>query len=337
MLPITVLGALVATLASPAIVQAAQSETGVARGPSLGPRSAFAFATVQEGQAVLTRRDEFIAAMSDFDRAARMKSDQAVSEPEFLAFLGRNVRAWSVPEADRLARVCRSVGDRLAGWNLPFPATVLLIKTTGDEEGQAAYTRQNAIILPELMASDAEPALEKLLLHELFHVLSRHQPELRKQLYAVIGFSPVDAIDYPAELRPRRITNPDGYQTGWLIRVESQGRTWPTIPVLYATAEKYDARKGGEFFDYLAFKLLVVTNDSGRWQPRLEGGRPQLLDPQQVQGFFEQIGRNTGYVIHPDEILADNFARLISGDTHLETPRIATDLRRVLRPLPAQP
>ena len=62
--------------------------------------------------------------------------------------------------------------------------------------------------------------------------------------------------------------------------------------------------------------------DGTNWTAQRVSGRPRLLRPADTTGWFEQIGRNTGYTIHPDEILADNFIRLINGDTNLPSPQI---------------
>ena len=34
---------------------------------------------------------------------------------------------------------------------------------------------------------------------------------------------------------------------------------------------------------------------------------------EEIGNFYEQIGKNTNYIIHPEEILADNFALLVMG------------------------
>jgi hypothetical protein len=62
----------------------------LAEGPRLGPDSTVVFAGIDEAQRVLTHRDDFIAALSKFDRAARMKTEQEVTEAEFLGFAGGN-------------------------------------------------------------------------------------------------------------------------------------------------------------------------------------------------------------------------------------------------------
>ena len=68
-----------------------------------------------------------------------------------------------------------------------------------------------------------------------------------------------------------------------------------------------------------------------RWQPLLlEGGEPVVVDAKKEPAFYEKIGKNTNYVIHPDEILADNFVHLVMQDPDLMTPRIVDELRLTL-------
>ena len=51
----------------------------------------------------------------------------------------------------------------------------------------AAYCRRQAIILPASETKKSDDELRNLLTHELFHILSRANPELRDKLYAVIA------------------------------------------------------------------------------------------------------------------------------------------------------
>src|SRR5882762_340371 len=63
-------------------------------GTQLGTHVTIDFASVEPGRELLTRRDDFIAALTPLDRRARMQTDQDVSEKDFLAFVGRSVRSW---------------------------------------------------------------------------------------------------------------------------------------------------------------------------------------------------------------------------------------------------
>jgi hypothetical protein len=50
-----------------------------------------------------------------------------------------------------------------------------------------------------------------------------------------------------------------------------------------------------------------------------------------VPGYDAQIGANTKYVIHPEEILADNFVFLVDGRIDLPTPRVVEAMGRILQ------
>ena len=41
-----------------------------------------------------------------------------------------------------------------------------------------------------------------------------------------------------------------------------------------------------------------------------------------MSGFFDQVGTNSQYIIHPEEILADNFALLVTGDGKIRLPEV---------------
>ena len=52
---------------------------------------------------------------------------------------------------------------------------------------------------------------------------------------------------------------------------------------------------------------------------------------QQASGFFAQVGKNTRYIIHPEEILADNFALLVLRKRNLPSPAIIKKLKEILK------
>ena len=295
------------------------------------------FATADEGRKILTARDDFIRALSPFDRAARVKTDKDVSEKEFLEFVGRNVLDWTETEKASLVAALDHLKvpfDRLA---LPWPKMISAVKTTGNEEGGAPYTRGPALILPQRVLTPARPLDPRLVAHELFHILSRSHPGLRDRLYQAIGFEKCTEIELPETLRSRRITNPDAPANDHCIRVQVAGADAWAVPILFSRTPRYDVKTGGDFFRYMQFQLLLVDRqgDSPAAKPRYEGSQPRLVDVDQVTGFFDQVGRNTQYIIHPEEILADNFADLVMQDRSVPSPEILKKMQAVLTEKPA--
>lgn len=290
------------------------------------------FASIAEGERILTTRDDFIERMSPFDRSARMKTDQEVSEGRFLEFVGGNVLEWNDAEKQKINSALQGMQTTLDATALPFPEKILIIKTTGKEEGGAAYTRASAIVLPQEFLRMPVARIQQTIAHELFHILSRANPGLREKFYAAIGFLKCDEVEFPMELTLRKITNPDAPKNDHCIRVKISGEERWVIPILFSNTEKYAVDRGGEFFNYLQFRFLVVdrAKDGAGVSPVTNGTKPMLVGIPQVTGFFEQVGKNTEYIIHPEEILADNFARLVTGPRDLASPEVVEKIRAIL-------
>ena len=284
------------------------------------------FATAEQGRAVLTQRDDFVERLSPFDRAARLKRDSAVSEREFLSFVGANVADWNAAQSQRVTTALDTVRENFRASKLTFPAGIMLIHTTGKEEGGAAYTRASAIVLPTGVLADKDQDLVQVLSHELFHVISRREPRLRDRLYRSIGFEACPEFVFPAALADRRITNPDAPRNDHRIKVDFAGQQIWAIPVLYADSA-YTSNRGGEFFNYLQFRLALSEPELAT---RPAGGEPRFVEVKALQGFFEQVGRNTQYLIHPEEILADNFAIAIAGKADVPTPSVPQQILRIM-------
>src|SRR5688572_13330509 len=99
------------------------------------------FASIEKARAVLGTSDDFVARMSPFDRAARVKSASDVSEDEYLAFARAATREWSNDERARITSAFAAIEPRLEELLPELDAPILLIKTSGEEEGGAGYTR----------------------------------------------------------------------------------------------------------------------------------------------------------------------------------------------------
>ena len=299
---------------------------------TLGRDTAVIFATVEEGRKLVMTRDDFVERMSTFDRAARTKTDRDVSEEEYLKFVGESVVSWTEAEKEKLTSAFRGVQAPLETLARLLPAKVYLIKTTGGEEGGAPYTRLSAIVFPASKLEERVPKIQEIICHELFHIISRENPELREQLYAAIGFVKCSEVVFPEELKTRKITNPDAPRNDHYIRISVEGTNRCAVPILFSSTPKYDIAKGGEFFNYLQFRFLLIEPN-----PVSEGVKPssnaqgaELVRVRQVSGFFEQTGRNTEYIIHPEEILADNFALIVLRQRPVSSPAVLEKLERIL-------
>jgi predicted nucleic acid-binding Zn finger protein len=66
-------------------------------------------------------------------------------------------------------------------------------------------------------------------------------------------------------------------------------------------------------------------------EPELLNGRPIIYSMNDVRGFFEQVGRNTQYILHPEEIMADNFVYAINDRKKQPTQAIISSIQNRLK------
>ena len=264
---------LVFALAAPAVAGDLELQTG----------TKVEFVARDDAAKLLATRDAFVAALSPFDRAARLKTDKETSEKAFLDFVAAQALDWSDDERTIVTKLVTDLAPRLEPLKLALPSVVRLVRTTGKEEGGAAYCRNGAIVLPSgMLLPKRQRELAAVLPHEIFHIYTSQNPKLRPALYAVVGFGPCESVAFPESLATRKITNPDAPGMDFIIHVRDggvDGAKVAAIPILFSRTETYDTKAGGELFKYLQFRLLVLEADGTRWKVALDTeNKPRLLE-----------------------------------------------------------
>lgn len=293
----------------------------------LTPSSKIEFAGIPQGQKLIGIVDNFVTRTEDLERQIRLGTNDSVSQQEYLKYLRDGVKDWQESERESLAAVVVELAEAMAGFSLPFPDTIYFVRVARNVESNAPHTRGPAVILPDsFFRSPAR--MKTVLAHELFHVLSSHNPQLRDKLYATIGFVRCNEIELPASLKRKRLTNPDAPVLEHRIHVTTNpGESIDLVPITFMNREQYE---GGGLFDYIDFQLLEIEQVGEKWQPKLRDGLPLLQSPNAVPDFHRQIGGNTGYIIHPEETLADNFWMLVLGRKDLPDEWVIEKMREIL-------
>ena len=242
---------------------------------------------------------------------------------DYKTFIQQDVEDFSPAEIKliegvfkRVFLLCEEINSSI------FPNQIKLIKTKGKHYGDGVfYTRENCIIIPanELQSFKALSFTE-VMLHEVAHIYSRNNPEKRQQLYRLIGFKKIDCttetLQFPGNLKKQVLLNPDGIDYTYAIRLkENADSSFLCLPIITANEEQYLQKKKA-FFEYLDFKLYPVKKaENGEFEIFFSGYTKQGINPFFREDFKTQIKDNTTYIIHPDEILADNFKLLLLRNT----------------------
>ncbi len=288
------------------------------------------FTSKLESSKILKEEDNFLSSLSNFDKSSRLQINRQISQEEFFSFISEQALDWEDHETSVIINLINDINSKFEEYQLRFPENLNLVKTTGKEESHAAYCRgKNNIIIPVQILSWEEQQLESLLIHEVFHIFSKNNPEIRKKLYQIIGFTQCPELDFPKELKELKITNPDAPINNNYITLSIDGKQVNLIPIIYASSP-YDSNVGRTFFEYLQFELLEVVLGKDCANPVYNGGKLALHNSNELPEYFEKIGMNTDYIIHPEETLADNFVLLFNNVMRVRTPHIIEKIRDLL-------
>ncbi|MEM9838526.1 MAG: hypothetical protein AAF830_05155 [Pseudomonadota bacterium] len=275
----------------------------------------FVFATPEEGGDVLAAQDEYTAELQKREIGIRAR-DAAVTRFGDLAPLYRqDTLPWTDEEKDALRDAINTLLPTVSSIDQHLPERVLLVKTGEIVEGGLPHTRANAIIFAGGGIPSGGP-LKALFLHELHHVMTRANPQMADEYYRIVGFEPCRFAE-PVALRKNRLSNPDAATYKHFAPVgrdDAEG----VIPYLYANRD-YDGE--GRLPAYFGFGLLPVDVEDGVCTSKT-AGPDGLLAPDAVPEFAALIGSNTGYIIHPEEVLADNFVFWAMERGDLPNPEI---------------
>lgn len=279
------------------------------------------FATRDEGRKKISTSDFYTKNLTDFDRKAKIQTIYESNERDYLSNAMSFVRGWTKDEVAYLSKIIVTTDQRLRELKATpnLPKEIVLVKTTGWEEGGAnGYTRANGIYLNQNSLS------ENLFHHELFHIISRYDAERSSKAYQLLGFFPVDNIEFSD---PLRITNPDAPSLNHVLQLSINGQSTNVVIIIRSSREYI----GGSFFSYVEKKLLEVAQLDGIWHVISEDGSPVYWDFPQPDDLYDNLGHNTGYNIHQEEVTAVHFEYLLKGDKGLPNQDLVTQLGKILQ------
>ncbi len=272
--------------------------------------------------------DPYVQVLSEREMMARIKRP-AKSKQDFAESQAACVTEWSERDHEELARVqpimlasIEQHANRVLDW-LPPQTDIFL--TTGAEEtsfceglkSRIAYCRGTRSMFFSRAYLDWETrreAADHVLMHELWHIVSRNMPaEALDQVYAAFGFRRL-----PKALRnfhESRMSNPDALILEHSMELE--GRSY--VPVLMLDP-KFDVLKVGESpFDNIKILIALLKEDRSGFQGPLYDLEDNM---EMLVSVMDLIGRNTGYLLHIEEAVAENFAMLVRQEKVEDTEKL---------------
>ena len=142
--------------------------------------------------------------------------------------------------------------------------------------------------------------LKELIAHELFHVVSTHNPKFRNDLYIKLGFNRCPELDVPDDFQHLYVSNPDTIGKNCYVPFQINGPSIKAVPFLYSETPY----RGGYFFEYFRFTFLESEIKDNKCVPLYENNRPKCINtPQKLFELCEEIDPyNNQHRLHPEEI-----------------------------------
>lgn len=206
-------------------------------------------------------------------------------------------------------RLSKTAQETSPTW--PIDDEIVFISTTMQEEcGTWAYTYGTDIYIGSNLTASvldgtiSDKVFNEVMAHEIFHVLSRCVPELRAQIYSVIGFEICPPPEFSDDVRAHIISNPDVENYDCAAEFTIDGKKEKATIVFYAP--DFDESDPQAFMDS-GYAAVVPYSEPGKAYAFTE-----------VADFFDVVGYNTDYVIAAEECMADNFSFAIAYGMNAE-------------------
>ena len=274
----------------------------------------YRFADAEEAARLLLSNRAYYENLTQNDLNFRMQKLDATLE-ELETFAAEQTLDWTDEEKSAIDRAMQTIEKvcEERGYALPATDGIVFAKTTMHEECDAgAYTHGTQIYMGENLMQYGlmdEPAFQsyfqEIVAHELFHCLTRNYPDFRADMYSILGFTVVDEdYDFAPEVDALIISNPDVGHHNSYAAFEINGEM-KDCAVIFTNPKPFE-QPGDNFFDNMVTGLVPVDDLS------------VMYTSEEAANFWNVFGMNTGYVIDPEETLADNFSFTIINDEDFE-------------------
>lgn len=260
------------------------------------------YASAEEGRELLLSHKDYYDNFTQNDIDYRMSKSNATLD-ELLKASTDEIRDFNIIEKyvidRRIAKMAMTLSKN--SYKLPQMEEIVYIKTDMKVEGgNSGYTHGNEIYLnsTNIIASfipGAGEFFEHLMWHELFHCLTRNNPDFRAEMYALINFTVADSdFVIPACVSDKYLSNPDVEHHDSYATFLIDGKKTDCF-LVWICKEDYSETESSYGFNDVVVLIPIDGSDT-------------YYTKEQATNFDDVFGKNTNYVIDPEECMADNFA-----------------------------
>ncbi len=290
-------------------------------------------ATAEEGRALITQDDTFMQHITDMDKMVILgEAGKGASLETYKKAVGDQALDFDARESKLVTDSILNIRGKLSKLNILFPSTIYIVKTTGKEEGDSAYCRSlNVICYSTRMLANKQIDFDVIMTHELFHILSRNNLAMQEKLYNAVGYYRAGNIALPPEIAGRLLTNPDSVLCEFYFKALINGSYKNVVPLI-VIAPEFTGAQGQRVFSYFNLTFFEIDMANGVASLKKDDKGAYIgHSMDEITNYFDIIGANTHYIIHPDEILAENFECVVFDIYNIPSPDIPNKMRAIFK------
>lgn len=251
------------------------------------------YANASEGIELRMANTEYFENLTQNDLDYRVEKKGATLE-EFKTLAQEQGEDFTDKEKQGIDESLKRIEKRFSeiGFNYPSSADIVFVKSKmRDEGGATGYTQKNQIYLNGDMLGQSR-LLDEIIIHELFHILSRNYPEFRQQIYNIFGFTITGEPEFSSEISYILGSNPDveAFDSYAMFNINGVMTKGVVVTLLK------DPYSEGTYL-FANFSTGIVPYDNPDTYYTIE----------EVSNFWDVFGENSHYVISAEEGIADNF------------------------------
>jgi len=244
--------------------------------------------TLQESIEVMLRKDNYLNSLTDsyVSRITEYKTDVY----NFIEnTLMNSVIPISQSQTDVFNGSINLINSILSDRNLNINLDVNLIITNGNDNIGLPYTKENSMVMPNDYHYPPNPLgylNVELVAHEIWHIISRNNPNLRKKVYKALGFiesksGGLNSMKNFNKIVDDYFLNPDALSNDFYYDSVYNDKNYECYPILFKNMNP-----------------VFVLCYNGSIERLIS--QNSLLDYQEKYSSFS-------YNTHPEEIAAEHF------------------------------
>merc|ERR1711991_256099 len=291
---------------------------------NLSSSSRVVLASPELGSSILRNLDDpYYATLTAKEIHARVR--QRLSVPEFAEFQAQQTLSWTAAdEAEILERFMpkmrRTLEERFPRLVPLLPPVTNFFLTNGSEETSFASGPKSFIAFcrgsdsvfmsRQTLNFSTKGLLERahhLLWHEMWHIVSRNMSAAQRDaVYRPFGFEPLQ--HRVQNEHPERLSNPDALYLEHYMEVAGERM----VPLLLIDKSFDASDRDASVFQFMQL-CFTCLDEAGQ----IDLHRTYDLNRNEglLHKIIERMGRNTSYLLHVEEVVAENFAMLANEET----------------------